>query len=88
VYMGIFNSFIVIPEILASLALEPVVKEVFGNDPVKVVMLGGASLLVAAVVTQFVHDPPTTEARLAQVAEEERALTSAVPTEPPPTPRS
>lgn len=56
VYMGIFNFFIVIPEILASLALEPVVKQVFGNDPVKVVMLGGASLLVAAVATQFVRD--------------------------------
>ena len=49
VYMGIFNFFIVLPEILASLTLEPVVKQVFHNDPVKVVMLGGASLLVAAV---------------------------------------
>ena len=56
VYMGIFNFFIVIPEILASLALEPLVKQAFGNDPVKVVMLGGASLLVAAVMTQFVRD--------------------------------
>ena len=45
VYMGIFNFFIVIPEILASLALEPVVKNLFGNDPVKVVMLGGAEAL-------------------------------------------
>src|SRR6185503_6465760 len=43
VYMGIFNFFIVIPEILASLALQPIVGRVFGNDPVKVVMLGGAS---------------------------------------------
>ena len=56
VYMGIFNFFIVIPEILASLALEPVVKQLFHNEPVKVVMLGGASLLVAAVMTQFVKD--------------------------------
>ena len=56
VYMGIFNFFIVIPEILASLALEPVVKQAFGNDPVKVVMMGGASLLVAALMTQFVKD--------------------------------
>jgi maltose/moltooligosaccharide transporter len=56
VYMGIFNFFIVIPEILASLALEPVVKELFHNAPVKVVMLGGASLLIAAVCTQFVKD--------------------------------
>ena len=56
VYMGIFNFFIVIPEILASLCLEPVVKQAFGDDPVKVVMMGGASLLVAAVMTQFVRD--------------------------------
>jgi maltose/moltooligosaccharide transporter len=56
VYMGIFNFFIVIPEILASLALEPVVKNVFGNDPVKVVMLGGASMLVAALMVTRVQD--------------------------------
>ncbi len=47
VYMGLFNFFIVIPEILASLALEPVVKNLFHNAPVKVVMLGGGCLLVA-----------------------------------------
>jgi maltose/moltooligosaccharide transporter len=56
VYMGIFNFFIVIPEILASLALEPVVKQLFHNAPVKVVMLGGASLLAAAMATRFVSD--------------------------------
>ena len=56
VYMGIFNFFIVIPEIVASLALEPVVKNLFGNDPVKVVMLGGASMLVAAAMMVRVKD--------------------------------
>ncbi len=56
VYMGIFNFFIVIPEILASLTLQPVVRQVFGNDPVKVVMLGGACLLVAALAMLFVDD--------------------------------
>jgi maltose/moltooligosaccharide transporter len=56
VYMGIFNFFIVIPEIVASIGLEPVVKNVFGNDPVKVVMLGGASMLVAAAMTARVKD--------------------------------
>ena len=54
VYMGIFNFFIVLPEILASLTLEPVVKQLFHNDPVKVVMLGGASMLVAAVALVWV----------------------------------
>ncbi len=59
VYMGLFNFFIVIPEILASLALEPVVKNLFGNEPVKVVMLGGGCLLIAAVATRFlVTDAP------------------------------
>lgn len=56
VYMGIFNFFIVLPEILASLALEPIVKNLFGNDPVKVVMLGGASMLVAAILALRVKD--------------------------------
>lgn len=56
VYMGIFNFFIVIPEIIASVALEPVVKQLFNNDPVKVVMLGGASMLVAALTTFIVRD--------------------------------
>jgi maltose/moltooligosaccharide transporter len=56
VYMGIFNFFIVIPEILASIALEPIVKDLFGNNPVKVVMLGGASMLVAAAFVGRVKD--------------------------------
>jgi maltose/moltooligosaccharide transporter len=56
VYMGIFNFFIVLPEIVASIALEPVVKNLFGNDPVKVVMLGGASMLVAAALMARVKD--------------------------------
>ncbi len=55
VYMGIFNFFIVIPEILAALCLEPVIKHVLHGDPVKVVMMGGASLLLAAIAVRFVH---------------------------------
>jgi maltose/moltooligosaccharide transporter len=74
VYMGIFNFFIVIPEILASLALEPIVKNVFGNDPVKVVMLGGASMLIAAAMVFRVKDVgavPSTESMQAVVAKAE-----------------
>ena len=56
VYMGIFNFFIVIPEIVASLGLEPIVKNVFGNDPVKVVAMGGVSMLIAAVLMKWVED--------------------------------
>jgi maltose/moltooligosaccharide transporter len=60
VYMGIFNFFIVIPEILASLALGPVVKMFFGNEPVKVVMLGGVFMLIAAALALRVNDRPAT----------------------------
>jgi maltose/moltooligosaccharide transporter len=62
VYMGIFNFFIVIPEIVASVALEPVVKHVFSNDPVKVVMLGGISMIVAAALMARVTDNSSEEA--------------------------
>jgi maltose/moltooligosaccharide transporter len=56
VYMGIFNFFIVIPEILASLTLQPIVGKLFNNEPVKVVMLGGASMICAAIATLFVEE--------------------------------
>jgi maltose/moltooligosaccharide transporter len=56
VYMGVFNFFIVIPEIVASLSFQPLVKHVFGNDPLFVVLLGGASLLVAAALTTRISD--------------------------------
>jgi maltose/moltooligosaccharide transporter len=56
VYMGIFNFFIVIPEIIASLTFQPLVRYVFGNNPLYVVMLGGTSLLIAAVLVARVRD--------------------------------
>ncbi|HVF45005.1 MAG TPA: MFS transporter, partial [Pyrinomonadaceae bacterium] len=51
VYMGVFNFFIVIPEITAALTFQPLVKYVFNNNPLYVVMLGGVCLLVAAALT-------------------------------------
>jgi maltose/moltooligosaccharide transporter len=60
VYMGVFNFFIVIPEIIASLAFGPFIRLVFGegnpNAPLYVVMMGGISLLTAAVCVTFVKD--------------------------------
>ncbi len=56
VYMGVFNFFIVIPEIIASLTFQPLVKHVFHNNPLYVVMLGGVSLLIAALLVMRVHD--------------------------------
>jgi maltose/moltooligosaccharide transporter len=56
VYMGIFNFFIVIPEIVAALFFQPLVRYVFHNEPMYVVMLGGTSLVVAAACVALVED--------------------------------
>jgi maltose/moltooligosaccharide transporter len=50
VFMGIFNFFIVIPQILAASILGFLVKSLFGNDPIYALMLGGISLFIAAAL--------------------------------------
>lgn len=67
VYMGIFNFFIVIPEIIASFTFGPAIKAIFGEAstaaPVYVVMTGGICMLIAAAVCLlFVNDPGITAA--------------------------
>jgi maltose/moltooligosaccharide transporter len=60
VYMGVFNFFIVIPEIVAALGFGPLIRLVFGESnpsaPLYVVMLGGVCLLAAALAVYFVED--------------------------------
>jgi maltose/moltooligosaccharide transporter len=56
VYMGVFNFFIVIPEIIASISFQPLVKYVFHDNPLYVVMMGGASMLIAAALVTRVQD--------------------------------
>jgi maltose/moltooligosaccharide transporter len=53
-YMGVFNFFIVIPQILASLGLGLLMKSVLGNNPMNVVLLGGCSMIVAAACVSLV----------------------------------
>ena len=72
VYMGIFNFFIVIPEITAALFFGPLSRTLFGlgnpNTPLYFVLLGGACLLVAAALVGIVDDhggrEPSSEALL------------------------
>ena len=56
VYMGVFNFFIVIPEIIAALTFQPIVKYAFGNEPLNVLMMGGVSLMIAAALVTRVED--------------------------------
>jgi maltose/moltooligosaccharide transporter len=60
VYMGIFNFFIVIPEILASLFFGWIMKHWLHNNRSLAVVCGGGFLLVAAVLMQRVYDPAAT----------------------------
>ena len=60
VYMGIFNFFIVIPEIIASFTFGPIIKAIFGENsiiaPLYVVITGGVFMLIAAACVLFVND--------------------------------
>lgn len=56
VYMGIFNFFIVIPQITAAAILGFFVKNVFGDQAIYAIVLGGFSLILAAVLVKFVKD--------------------------------
>jgi maltose/moltooligosaccharide transporter len=58
VYMGIFNFFIVLPEIAASLGFGWVMGHLLGNNRLSAVVAGGVFLLIAAVLTQRVKDLP------------------------------
>ncbi len=55
-YMGIFNFFIVIPQIVAASLLGFFMRNLLGNDAVMALVLGGGSMLLAAVLVFFVDD--------------------------------
>jgi maltose/moltooligosaccharide transporter len=53
IYMGIFNFFIVLPEIMASLGFKWVMKYVLNNDMLLAVQLGGGLMIIAALICFF-----------------------------------
>ncbi|KLJ01086.1 MFS transporter [Luteimonas sp. FCS-9] len=57
VYMGIFNFFIVIPQLVAVSTLGFLLGRVFDGEPMRVLMLGGASLAVAGLCVLRVSRP-------------------------------
>ena len=56
VYMGIFNFFIVIPEIAASLGFGWVMGHLLNNNRIAAVVAGGVFFILAAMLTQRVED--------------------------------
>ena len=55
-YMGVFNFFITIPQIVSGLVLGFFTKQMFQNHTVKTVMLGGLCMVIAGVLTLIVQD--------------------------------
>jgi len=55
-YMGVFNFFIVIPQIVAAAILGLVVGRFFGGEAIYALLVGGISLVVAAALTLRVED--------------------------------
>jgi|AntRauTorckE6833_2_1112554.scaffolds.fasta_scaffold00634_1 maltose/moltooligosaccharide transporter len=56
VYMGIFNFFIVIPQILAASVLGFLVKSIFNEQAIYALILGGVTWFLAAALMPFVTD--------------------------------
>ncbi|MGB0242797.1 MAG: MFS transporter [Bacteroidia bacterium] len=63
VYMGIFNFFITIPQIVSAIVLGPIVAGLFDNHAIFALVMGGIMLLIAAISVRFVVEKqPSTEA--------------------------
>ena len=56
-FMGIFNFFIVLPQILAASILGIIVGQLFGGEPVYALVVGGVSMLIAGLLTMRVEQP-------------------------------
>jgi maltose/moltooligosaccharide transporter len=54
--MGVFNFFIVIPEILSSLVFGWIMARLLGNDRMKALIVGGICFLLAAILMQRVRE--------------------------------
>jgi maltose/moltooligosaccharide transporter len=56
IYMGIFNFFIVLPQILAASILGFIVGSIFGGQAIYALIIGGGSWLLAAALVLIVDD--------------------------------
>jgi len=55
-YMGVFNFFVVIPQLLAASILGFLVSFFFNNEPVYALLIGGVSMVVAGIMALLVND--------------------------------
>ncbi|MGH6609891.1 MAG: MFS transporter [Burkholderiaceae bacterium] len=69
IYMGIFNFFIVIPQLLAASVLGFLLKTFMGGAPVYALVIGGVSLFAAGLTVLRVREPRVAAQRSLAVAD-------------------
>jgi maltose/moltooligosaccharide transporter len=60
-YMGVFNFFIVIPQLVAASILGFLVSTFFENQPIYALLIGGVSMIFAGILALTVNDKKTIE---------------------------
>jgi maltose/moltooligosaccharide transporter len=55
-YMGVFNFFIVIPQIVAAAILGFFLKSFFNDEAIYALVIGGISMIIAGLLNFIVND--------------------------------
>lgn len=55
-FMGVFNFFIVIPQLVAATILGFRVKHLFDGEPIYALIMGGVSMIIAGLLTFRIVD--------------------------------
>jgi maltose/moltooligosaccharide transporter len=66
-YMGVFNFFIVIPQLVAAALLGFMVGKLFGSQPIFALVLGGISMIIAGLLVLLVDDQD--DVRVAEIGQ-------------------
>lgn len=55
-YMGVFNFFIVIPQLVAASILGFLVSKFFNSEPIYALLIGGTSMILAGIIALTIND--------------------------------
>jgi maltose/moltooligosaccharide transporter len=55
-YMGVFNFFIVIPQLVAASILGFLISQFFNSEPIYALLIGGASMILAGIIALTIND--------------------------------
>jgi len=56
IYMGIFNFFITIPQIINGIVGGPIVKRFYDSQAIYAIVMAGVFLIIASISVVFVED--------------------------------